>query len=307
MCLRAVLGFIVVLLASTCAPKTHFAADGYRHLVYPYGVLYEDPAANRVLGPEWLLDNFYGTSRPKPKRGADYEVLYSLDTNGDGEDDKEISEPAFDLRFTHARHAGIIWLRTLPISHSLRDKELRVLSRLYVDSIAGAGFEVTQLSRQVVVSRERRYAANMIDEAPAKLAGQDTHVVTVDVANVDQVSISPEKRIIRVRIVLARTPFAYRVGRNKNDFPVLMIAGYANLPEDFERSEKDFDRFLDKIVVEGRRGYVSEPPQRAEANATADRPSGAQGLEVPSASSRDRDAGESTSTNDAGAEFADGG
>jgi hypothetical protein len=45
-------------------------------------------------------------------------------------------------------------------------------------------------------------------------------------------------------------------------FPVLMIAGYANLPEDFERGAADFEKFLGRIVMRGQRGFSSQAVEK---------------------------------------------
>jgi hypothetical protein len=99
-------------------------------------------------------------------------------------------------------------------------------------------------------------------------------VATIDVANVDQVHLSPTSRAVRVRLVLVRPDFAYVPDRKKNKaFPVLMMAAYSNLPEDFERDLPSFERFLGQIEIVGERGWrVARMENLAPAAPAADAP-----------------------------------
>jgi hypothetical protein len=99
------------------------------------------------------------------------------------------------------------------------------------------------------------------------------YVATIDVANIDQIKLTPASRHTRVQLVVARTNFAYEVSRmgEKSTFPVLMMAGYANLPEDFDKDLDAFRRLLVRIDVEGKRGFDRMP---SEAPAPAGGPDG---------------------------------
>jgi len=59
-----------------------------------------------------------------------------------------------------------------------------------------------------------------------------------------------------------RTPFEYsaraqRAGLKSHKFAVLMLAGYANLPEDFATDEKDFQALLEHTAIDGKRGTTA--------------------------------------------------
>ena len=254
-----------------CAPGASGAFDdkGYQHATYAYRVdATHAPDANiangNLLGNEWKLDNFYRNARDRlaPKRTENYLTQYELDLNDDGKADAEEEELLYDLRFKHLKRDALIWLRTIPISDDLRDKELRVLVQRYVDEVSGAGFEAVKLGPTTTLVREKRFGASIIDRGPFKLADQDAYETTFDVANVDQVAINPNARRVRVRIVLVRTPFEYsaraqRAGLKSHKFAVLMLAGYANLPEDFATDEKDFQALLEHTAIDGKRGTTA--------------------------------------------------
>ncbi|HEV8247858.1 MAG TPA: hypothetical protein VGP93_18920, partial [Polyangiaceae bacterium] len=153
----------------------------------------------------------------------------------------------------------------------LREKNLRVLMQGYVDEIAGAGYEAVRIDPEKVIVQEKRFAAVMIDESPARLADRDAYVATIDVANIDRIKIDPKRYDTRVRLVLLRPPFEYKYRRfDQTDhtaarFPVLMLAGYANLPEDFDEDLPSFESFLGRIEVEGKVGFSIAKGQSAPA------------------------------------------
>jgi len=233
-----------------CGPPATWAFDGhgYKHQTYGYRLLNQGQGS--LLSSEWELDNLYETPTKKleQKHSPDYVATYSFDMDGDGETDRREQGFLYDLRFKHKHRDALIWLRTLPISADLREKDLRVLVQRYIDEVSGAGFEAVQLTRGSIVIREKRYAANVISRGSFTVAKHEAFESTFDVANVDEVQINPNARKTRVRIALIRTPFNYPKRQlDKVEFPVLMLVGYANLPEDFAKDEPAFDSILSHI------------------------------------------------------------
>ncbi len=266
--------FLVVLsvFASCVSTSPRITAAGFAHERYPYSV----PIAptERVLPEGWVLDNYYVTStgEVKPKWGEGYTAYYAIDANGDGRMDLNTEEPAYDLRYVHERHAGVIWLRTTPTSPRFGQMELPVLGQAYADEIAGAGYEIVLLQGAAVAVESRRYAAKIVSQVPMQVAGMPAHAVTLDVANVDQLQLTPGGVYRRVRVVLIRPGFTYvrsRAGRELA-FPVLMVAGYANQPERFAEGEADFEQLLARITINGQRGVLSDAQPPATQPATDD-------------------------------------
>jgi hypothetical protein len=251
-----------VLAAIAChpAPAGSLTPAGYQHDTFKYKISKPLPG---FLGDDWKLDNYYKDEDGSyaPKHDGMYLTTYHFDVDDDGKVDYHEKALTYDLRLQNKKHEAFIWLRTVPISNELKDKELRVLLKDYVDGIAGAGYEAVQFTgdpQQRVV--EKRFAAEIVEQGNGTLAGQDAYVVKMDVANIDQLKVSPNSRRTRVELVFARTGFEYRydVGAKPYKFPVLMMAGYANFPDDFATDEAAFQKFLGEIEIRGKRGFETK-------------------------------------------------
>jgi hypothetical protein len=243
---------VLALGAAACGPPSTVAFDGYGYKHQAYGYRLLNQSGDKLLSPEWQLDNLYWTQTKelKQKHTPDYLATFKFDMDGDGDTDRDEKGFLYDLRFKHTKRDAVIWLRTLPISTDLREKDLRVLVQRYVDEVSGAGFEAVQLGPGSIVIREKRYAASVISRGSFTVANQEAFGTTFDVANVDEVAINPNARKTRVRIALVRTPFTYPKRKlDKVEFPVLMLAGYANLPEDFAKDEPAFNDLLARIQI----------------------------------------------------------
>jgi hypothetical protein len=268
---------LVAGLSLACSPPPRGAvdADGYRHDDYAYRVV---PLGDGGLMPAaWKLDNFYleaneqGKQVLKAKEAKGYVSEYRLDQDGDGEFEAKVDELTYDLRFENRVHAGVVFLRTIPISSNLRQKKLSVLMDQYVEQIAGAGYELVSLNRGQAVVVEKRYAAKVVAQRNTSLAGREALLTVLDVANVDQLKVDPKARHQRVELVLLHTNFAYKPRLTSETaqasaFPVVMFLGYANLPAEFDTGLADFHDFLGRIEIHGRRGF--SPPKLAPPDAT---------------------------------------
>ena len=222
----------------------------------------------RVLSERWLLDNFFTDPGGKltAKDTPDYMTRFDLDLDGDGHSEVTKAAPLYDLRYKHKQRDAVIWLRTFPVSADLGEKDLRVLVQRYVDEGAGAGYEAVRRDEKRSILVERRFAAEIIEHGDASIAWMDAHWAVVDVANVDQIALSPGRRTTRVKLVLIRAPFRYLVDRGAREpasLPVVMLAGYANLPEDFATDLPAFETFITRIEFPGGK-YARTEASRAD-------------------------------------------
>jgi hypothetical protein len=197
------------------------------------------------MAPGWSLDNYRRElGEWVPKASNEYISTFDFDDNNDGRSDGTLSAFTYALRYEHRVHSGVIWLREVPISAKLRDKDLRILMQSYVDEITSSSYEVVRLDSTTAAVLERRYAAAVIEQGPVTIAGRPGYFATVDVANLDQLRVSPDARARRVQLVIFRAPKDETLDadprRRRNpqtgSFPVLIVAGYSNLPTDFTTS-----------------------------------------------------------------------
>jgi hypothetical protein len=134
----------------------------------------------------------------------------------------------------------------------------------YIEQIAGAGYEVVTLNSKQSLLVEKRYAAAVVEKHKSALAGREAFFVVLDIANLDQNKVDPKARRQRVELLLLHTDFSFKTDSINQDvkpstFPVVMFAGYANVPDEFEAGQKEFHDFLARIEIDGKRGF--EPPK----------------------------------------------
>jgi hypothetical protein len=251
----------VALLLAGCGTQLPgvVSADGYASGRYPLAVRkgYDAPAAAGLMSEGWKLDNF---NDDEPKGGEAYRTTIRIDANGDGDFEQQEEGPAFELRFVHLRHAGVVWLRTVPVSADLAKKDLRVLTDGYVEALAGGQYESTELDRSSVTTVEKRFASTLLSAEPCQLATQECEAATIELANVDQLKLDPKYRSNKLMVVITRTPFVYWPRMRRSHHPVYLVAGYSNQPGQFEAGLPDFLGFLQHIDITGSRGFQTTAP-----------------------------------------------
>ena len=260
-------GLVLPVAFTACVPHYGGAvsADGYRNQALELEVSALPDGS--LMGADWRLDNLYGKPL-KPKKGSEYETTYYFDGDGDGQYERKEVVHAYELRFEHVKHAGVAWVRMVPISETDAEREPRVLARDYLAAIAGVGVETASLyGDQGRI--QKRFAAEIIDEATGTLAGASAHSITIDVANVDQVQVVKSDRVRRVHVVFARPDVMYEVvsERKSRSYPILFVAGYSNLPEDYDGSLPDFQSLLERISIKGTSGVALQKTNEAESDA----------------------------------------
>lgn len=267
---RLVVSSLAVLaLCCAPAPKGAINAKGYESADHSLAVKANDDG--QVLPRSWRLDNM--SANGTPKKTADYMTVFEFDLDDDGTVDEKTKELVYQLRYENLQDDGVIWLRTFPISTHDREKKLRVLMKDYVDEASRAGFEVVVFGMRSQLV-ERRYGTRTIREGDTLLAKRVAYDATVDVANIDRIRVDPKAVETRVRLVLVKFPYSYAVksmeSTQDHEYPMLLLAGYANNPEDFETGEKDFEDFLNRIKVASATGYRGLPAEAPADTAPAD-------------------------------------
>ena len=236
-----------------------FAEVAWIHGSYPLAIRYHDATAKALLGPKWRLDNYYvatyeeanGESMVEkkalvPKKTDAYYYDGSFDTNGDGRPDVTQRLPRHAILLKNRETNATIRLAALPIGVEHADKDLRVLLNSLVESMAGSGLDIAVFSNSVVAV-ERRFAARIVHQGPAEWFGVSAWEASIEVANLDQLELTPDMRWSRARIIVARPQFVYRPRKiDESYFPILMMYVYTNDPVDFDRQMPEFESLLQR-------------------------------------------------------------
>ena len=268
---------LVLLVGCGAGKPPAFTPQGYQQPDHKYRISYVDANAQRVMSSNWRVDNYFRDldNELVPKEDDIYETEFEFDLDDDGKPDKTEELAVYDLRFVHLRTAGVVWIRSIPVSQYDGNKALDVFLQNYLDSVAGAGFEVARFGK-ITQLTEKRYAPHLVSSAPATVAGKEALVSVVEIANVDELQISPAARRKRIKIVLIRPGFSYPVtfylgmGASTVNFPVILVAVYANQPDYFEQNLPDFDSFLGRVEIGGVSGFKEKPAATTNAPATSD-------------------------------------
>jgi hypothetical protein len=218
---------------------------GFRHLHLEYRVV---PDTAGMLAGDWVIDN-YRPDLQQLKSGVENVRPLHRDLDADGVLEDLGPHPVDDLRFRSVQTAGVMWVRSIPLPDALGRTELRVLARLLVDSVTGVGLQFIEIGPGSFHGIERRYATRDVQTHPGVVDGREAFQVRFEVANVDQAQAGGDARWERVHLVLIRTNLSALFNYTRS-LPVVMVAGYRNLPDDFERDAPAFYSLLNRIRFE---------------------------------------------------------
>jgi hypothetical protein len=246
-------------LSVGCHPAAtgSLSATGYQNDAFAYKV----NISGGSITDDWDLDNYTknGDGNFVPKGGGIYETTLLIDANDDGTVDAQTKTATYDLRFHNPKHDAVIWLRTVPISPVLKDKTMGEIAKKYVDEVPAAGFEAVQLAAPVPAAGSGHFETKVADRADVTLAGKEAYVTRLNVRP------SADAKWTGVEIVLVRPGFEQPVqsGGATVQVPVVIVAGYANSPDNFVADEAAFRTFLSEIEIAGRRGMTAPKPAAA--------------------------------------------
>lgn len=246
------LTLLIIITSSLGCTSIHsiFKSDGYYHKDFPYKI--NNTENGRLLSSKWKIDNYRLNSNGEPtkiKKGRNYEINLNLENNRTWKIERT-RYPAYDLNFINRLDDGGIWLRTIPLSNDLSQTKLRVMLKRVVEAIAGEGLVAQKINSKTTRGRSIRYATKIISSEPAVVHGHEAYAAVIEIANIDQLKLSPDSRWSRAEIILIRTSYLWKPkGFNTGYYPVLMMAGYSNLPEDFESGRPEFHDFIKRLQI----------------------------------------------------------
>lgn len=259
-----------VAACASGAPRYPIATlrDGvFRHVTYDYSVAPQG-GTGELMSSEWRLDN-YAPAIPgtvglgEPKVTAPYVGEIGLDGDGDGVYEARATLPTFDLLFKHRQDDGAIFVSTFPVSQHASERSLAVMLRDLVESAAASG-EITHNYSDSSSRAAAPMASRILATRPTQVHGFPAHEVIFEVANVQQLELSPSARWERGHLVLVRAELVFgqrqlhpgirvqtlaRGVRHAIFYPVLMVIGYANHPDEFDAHQDEFRDFLSRIRI----------------------------------------------------------
>jgi hypothetical protein len=133
----------------------------------------------------------------QPKVTGDIE--YRFDTDGDGSLDKTQTVKKYSLEYHHATTGADMVFSLEPLSVEDARLDLSVLAANYVERSSGSGTVAISIGPGVAIEHTKKYASRILDARATTVGGLPAYVVTFDLANVDQLGLSPDSRWRRAR------------------------------------------------------------------------------------------------------------
>jgi hypothetical protein len=257
---RLLLPMLCGALACSYVPEYgRFDNNGFQNRQFRFNV--KGNSAD-LVGAGWAIDNYVPYDLT-PKQGPAYTSDYQLDTDGNGSLDATVARATYDLRYKHEQGEGAIWLRSFPIGIELAGKDLSVLGKMLVDSIANDNLNLARFGGDNL-SGTKAVRVEVTSEAPAKLGALEALALSLNVFDAAAAAEAKPKK--RTKLVLLRLPQWYPVkDESPRTYPILMVLGYSNTPEAFDSQLKDFQGFADRVAIgEEQKLVISEPPPAEE-------------------------------------------
>lgn len=240
-------------------PLAATTENGVQHATYDYAIAYQ-PGTQELMGSEWRLDNFAPGEEGLgvPKTTDRYMRSLALDHDGDDRVDARASTPAVDFLFNHRRNDGVVFVSSLPLSQHAEERGLDIILRNFVESASSAGhikydFELTSSGGPAAM------ASRILTSRAVTVDGFPAHEVIFEVANVQQLELTPDARWERGHLILVRPDFAFtelqyrpNTAPPRDDvpfYPVLLAIGYANHPDEFDAGHPAFADLVSRIRI----------------------------------------------------------
>lgn len=235
----------------------------YRHRLYDYHVAFA-PGVSSPLPTDWRLENLVRSKNRQlgsTKPGREYRHGVRLDPDLDGEFEEAASVFTYDLLFKHGKHNGRIWLSTIALPGTMRERNLNVLARDYLESVSTTGVVAIGLDKAMRSAEDKAYVTNVRRESSIQVDGKEAREMLFDVVDAEEARLSSSTRWQRAKVVLVRPPFAWtnrevsgassmRDARtNVPLYPVVLLIGYVNDAPEFARGLGDFDRLVSAVKI----------------------------------------------------------
>jgi len=221
------------------------AADGLHAAHDQFVVEYASAERRYVAGNRWDLDNFLG-SLSATKSAPEYRAQLSIDSDGDGRAEVRTSEDLYDARLVDRVSGSTMWIRSVPIASSLRDRDLAVMADSYAAAVSGGSYYAVDFG---AVARDRRFATRVLRTAACEWDGIEAHAIEFTVSDVDRAQLGDTSPELQVTVVLAHAPSSWLTPGHA--LPSILVAGLAVSPDDVANADPAFAALLGRVRIRG--------------------------------------------------------
>jgi len=240
---------LLLLSVGACAPPMAVVtSDGLVHQRFGYRVAGCCDGAG-FISDDWTVESHAADGSTKPLFSGD--TTWAIDIERGGAEEPLERAPNYDLLLHHRHRSTSIWLRTFPVSTAMSATELSALTERYLDNVGALGPSHAGLSAGGSQHLQAgQFPTRLLDTRRIGIDGQEAEAVLFDVAGVTPLARGAAN--VRALVAIARTPLHYRIrtGRGVGEWPVILLAGVAAAPADFDASLADFQKFLQAIDLD---------------------------------------------------------
>ena len=293
--MRILLLFVIVVVSLASAvgcttPSGEWNAQGFQEKTYGWKASYPT-GQTHLLGADWQLDNWHDESgNLVAKDGPKYIANLEEDENRDGKIDPSETHKIhiFDLKYVNGRDNGVIWVQTRAMHPLDAARDLDVMLGNYADSLTGTGLYENGSVFGVSTIKARSFTTFVADRKEVRLGPHRALRAVIELAQTEHLRADPASRAAKIGVVL--TKFYYlepleagqgipvadikllvnEGGRTWRRRTAVLLVGYYNDAEHFDRELPDFDAFVSRLAWPSPHPVADpSPPPAAAASAAA--------------------------------------
>lgn len=244
------LAFWITFITGCGGAYSVVKSDSIHFPRYGYTVEFAGPSPHLVLGSGWVLDNFHKNSDGEwvMNTGSRYYGKAAMDRDGDGNFTDE-NVYFFDLKLNNSASNAVMWIQTHELSDKASGVTLSVLLRNYTNSLTGTGFYAEANVFSILKVKLKRFVAVIREASATRLEPFYALRAKIQVLNIDQKRVQPKHQGSMIQVTLLKLKYRYKSSSgNTRDGIAVMIIGYINRAEDFEKHLPDYRRLLTQLT-----------------------------------------------------------
>jgi hypothetical protein len=229
---------------------------GLRYENVPISIDFTNQEKQSFINDNWLVENWqHGSGQWERKDGDEYRGVMLRDLDDDGNLEKE-KVYFTELELRHQINDSKIYVDLAVLPNSKRNTKIDVFLSNFVEQLSGKTTWYKQSVYGKPENETRTYAAKIIEQQYLDKGNYSGILVTIELANLDQLKLDPNHRSEIVSVLLLRVDdyIGENVGYNDNGSYVfgdkraaIFTTVLFSRPDDHLTSYKDFLSFIDSI------------------------------------------------------------